>query len=194
MAGKGRGWLTAQNKTPALSKGNLNSTSRYQPRPRQAQQQSRVLQPGTGVQAWASIAPRRHLSSLPTPPIPTSHSTLGAGDQGSVEEFVVVSIQSTILIRACGSPGPAATAYHFVLTSAKLHIRYRQSRRPRDRPAPGASQSHWHSYALIQVTTILCPSVWESMRGGTCGANDLNKSSAGMVKQTGRDHVAVICV
>lgn len=61
VAGKERSWLTAHNETPVLLKGNLNSTSRYRPRPAKNSQLSTKQGPAAthmrAGQAWISWDP-----------------------------------------------------------------------------------------------------------------------------------------
>lgn len=103
-----------------------------QPSPRDTAK-SRALQQRGRCAGLAIIAPDPYLCGLPTSSIPASHLTLFSGAFLSVEESAVASIQFTILIRACGSPGPAAPVHSLVLTSAEFRTRYRQSGRPQTR-------------------------------------------------------------
>lgn len=84
MARKVRGWLTAQDATPALLKGNLNSTSRCrQPGPAKTSQHSTKQGPAAegqerrsaGAQAWASRLPIAISRGPPTSPRPFPQAT-----------------------------------------------------------------------------------------------------------------------
>lgn len=154
-AGKVRGWLTAPNATPALLKGNLNSTSRC----RQAwtsqdlatQRKAGPCSKRAGAQAWASWLPIA-ISKVHPPHLAHSSKPLDAGGRR-------LALRRAI----CRRLHSLHNLFHLQSSALGIVSQVDRSSLKPDPPGPGFSQSHWHRYALPHVT-IKLPCTWDYTR------------------------------
>lgn len=153
-AGDVRGWLTAQDATPGLSKGNLNSTSRCGPAktPRHSTEQGPAeegQEGGPGCHNTRSISPRStHLARSPQATRRCLPEPCSSSRNLPSPRFSSQSLSEHAILRA--TPGHAVPGNSLALASAKPRARYRQCGRPEARH----TRSRQFAIPLAQIRSI----------------------------------------
>lgn len=155
-AGNVRGWLTAQDATPGLSKGNLNSTSRCGRSPAKTPRHSTEQGPaaegqegGPGCHNTRSISQRStHLARSPQATRRCLPEPCSSSRNLPSPRFSSQSLSEHAILRA--TPAHAVPGNSLALTSAKPRARYRQCGRPEARH----TRSRQFAIPLAQIRSI----------------------------------------